>query len=124
MQSTQHTECDEISLYTDESASAEQIKTEVKKLLSAFPDIDNNYIIVLIDRLIANKFTKQRVCDAISSIIDTCHYKRPMIAEIVSFDRKMKLFTYSEMVAKCSPNYTSENFGRIEINGQIRYYEK
>jgi len=124
MPSTQRTECNEISLYTDPPATTDQVKFEVKKLLSAFPDIDNNYIIVLIDRLLANRFTYQRVCDAISHVIDTCNYKRPMVAEIVSFDQKKKLYTYNEMCAKCSANYSSENFERIEMNGQVRYFEK
>jgi len=90
----------------------------------SFPDIDNDYLAVLTLRLIANGFTKDRLNDAIGSVIDACHYKRPMIAEIVSFDRKMKLYTYSEMVNKCTPQYTTENFERIEIDGKIRFIEK
>ncbi len=79
---------------------------------------------ILTLRLISNGFTKKRLNDAIGTIIDTCRFKRPMIAEIISYDKKLKLFTYSEMAAKCSQFYTSENFERIEVNGKFMYYEK
>ena len=124
MPSVQHTECDELSLYTDTPATPDQIKQELKKLVSAFPDIDNQYVIVLIDRMVANRFTRNRVFDAINNIIDNCHYKRPMIAEIVGFDKKVRLYTYSEMLSKCTPQYTTENFESIELDGKIRWFEK
>lgn len=115
----------EISLYTDEKATINQIKSEVRKLSAAFPDIDNDYVIVLFDRLLANGFTKQRVYDAISYVVDTCHYKRPMIAEIVSFDQKVKIYTHAEMCAKCYPGHASDDFFKmIELNGEKRWVEK
>jgi hypothetical protein len=115
----------EISVYSDELARPETVKPEVKKLLAAFPDVDNDYLIVLIDRLIKNGFTRQRVTDAINHVIDNCHYKKPMIAEIVSFDKKTKLFTYEEICQKCTHGYSAfDRYERVEIDGRIRYFEK
>ena len=117
-------ELNEISVYTDPVATVDEVTGQLKILSMSFPDIDNDFLAVLTLRLIANGFTKDRLNDAIGAVIDACHYKRPSIAEIVSFDRKMKLYTYNEMAAKCTQQYTSENFERIEINGQIRFFEK
>lgn len=105
-------------------ATQEEIKSEVRKLMAAFPDVTNDFLIVLIERMIENKFTKERVKDAISKTIDTNPYKRPSIADIISFDRKVKLYTYSEISAKCYPGYSAfDHFKKVEIDGRNRYVE-
>jgi hypothetical protein len=118
-------DCNELSVYTDEVATRTQLIGATKKLHAAFPEITNDFIILLIERLIDNKFTKQRVTDAINHIIDTSPYKHPAIADIISFDRKIKLYTYAEVAIRCSPNHSVfDNFERIEINGKKRYIKK
>lgn len=114
----------EISLYTDEIPTSSEIATQVVKLKHCFPDVDEGFVIMLIDRISANRFTKQRLHDAIAHVVDTCHYQRPMIAEIVSFDRKVKTYTYTEMTAMCNQVRTSENFEMIELNGKKRWVER
>lgn len=115
----------EISLYTGESAKKEDIVSEVKKLTAAFPDITNDYIAMLVDRLKVNGFTKQRTIDAIGYTIDTCIYPVPKIAEIISFDRKVKTYSYTEMTAMCNQYRTSENFEMVDLNGPTkRWIEK
>lgn len=123
MPSTKHTECNEISLYTDQLATKQDAAIEVRKLASAFPTVDSNFVIVLIERLVANKFTKQRLIDAIGSVLDNCQYP-PKISDIISFDRKVKVYTYSEMIAVCNQYRTTEDFQMIEINGKKRWIEK
>jgi hypothetical protein len=114
----------ELSVYAGKTAEKQEIKEEVKKLLAVFPEVTNDFLIILIDRLTDNKFTKDRVKDAISHVIDTCPYKRPSIADIISFDRKVKTYSYSEMVALCTPYRTTENFEMVEISGVRRWIEK
>jgi hypothetical protein len=121
---TQSSTSNEISLYQDELATASDLKSELVKLTVTFPEIDNNYIIILADRIKEHKFTKQRLHDAIAHVVDTCHYKRPMIAEIVSFDRKIKTYSYLEMTAMCNPHRTSDNFELIVVDGRKRWIEK
>jgi len=116
--------CNEISVYSGETVSKEQVKREIKNLMAAFPDVTSDFIILLTDRLIDNKFTAERVKDAINHIIDTSPYKRPAIAEIISFDRKMKVFTFEEIQAKCRWDFKAfEHYEQIEINGKKRYIE-
>lgn len=125
MQSTMQRGCNEISIYAGELATKEQIKSEVKKLIAAFPEVTSDFIILLAERISDNKFTAQRVKDAINHIIDNSPYKRPAIADIISFDRKVKLFTHSEIQAKCAPGYPAfEYYERVVINGKVKYIEK
>ena len=116
----------EISVYHGEKATEKDIKSECRKLLAAFPEATNDYLIVLIERLADNGFTAQRVKDAINNVIDSCPYKKPSISEIISFDKKVKLYTYNEIQAKgfqgCKDAF--ENYERVNINGQWRYIEK
>ena len=115
----------EISIYTGDVATGEQVRTEAKKLIAAFPDVTNDFIILLSDRLADNKFTAQRIKDAINFTIDTCKYKRPSIADIVSFDRKIDVFTYEEIQNKCAPGYPAfEYYEKINLNGKARWIAK
>lgn len=115
----------EISIYSGPVATQVEIKSEVKKLMAAFPQVSNDFLIVLVERMIDKKFTKERVKEAINHVIDTNPYQRPSIADIISFDRKIKVYTYSEISAKCYPGYSAfDHFEKIDIEGRKRYIEK
>ena len=117
--------CNELSAYTDNEATRDEVKTELKKLIAAFPVLTSDFIVLLIDRITSNKFTHARVTDAINHIIDTCQYKQPSIAEIISYDKKIKVYTYNEIQAMCSPGYMAfEKYKRITINGHPRWIIK
>ena len=58
---TQHSQGCEISLYKGDTASGEEIKIGLTKLSVTFPDIDNNYIIVLADRLKAQETAQDEI---------------------------------------------------------------
>lgn len=125
MLSTTQRGCSEMSVYSGEIASKDHVFNEAQKLIAAFPEVTKDFIILLTDRLTDNGFTPQRVKDAFNHVIDTNPYKRPSIADIISFDRKVKLFTYSEIEAKCAPGYSAfENYERVKIDGKIRFIEK
>ena len=93
--------------------------------MAAFPEVTSDFLIVLMDRLIDNGFTKERVRDAINKTIDTNPYRRPSIADIISYDRKVKTYGYNEIRDKCLPGYSAfDHFEEIQINGQKRFLEK
>jgi hypothetical protein len=115
----------EISIYDGATATGVEMESEVQKLMAAFPEVTNDFLIILIDRLIDNGFTKERVQDAISKTIDTNPYRRPSIADIISYDKKVKLYTYSEVEKKCLPGYSAfQYYERVEIEGKQRFIEK
>ena len=68
----------------------------MRKLQSAFPKQSKEFFNVLAERLIANGFTDQRLTEAVNNVIDNFQYKELNISDIVSFDKKIKLYTYQE----------------------------
>lgn len=49
-----------------------------------------------------SNFTDERLRDAVKHVICTCPYPTPTIANFISFDKKIKLNTYDEMLKKAS----------------------
>lgn len=72
------------------------IAKNMRKLQSAFPKQSKEFFNVLAERLIANGFTDERLADAVNNVIDTFQYKELNISDIVKFDKKIRLYTYSE----------------------------
>lgn len=89
----------EISIYNGEPAGPREIAQELSKLKYAFPAMETNFISILSERLVANGFTEQRIKDAVANVIDNFTYKSPNIADVIKFDRKVKLYTYHEVSA-------------------------
>jgi aspartyl/asparaginyl-tRNA synthetase len=72
------------------------VARSMRKLQSAFPKQSKEFFNVLAERLIANGFTDQRLTDAVNNLIDNFKFKELNIADIVKFDKKMKLYNYKE----------------------------
>ena len=89
----------EISIYTGQPAGPREIAQELTKLKYAFPAMETAFISILSERLVANGFTEQRIKDAVANVIDNFTYKSPNIADIIKFDKKVKLYTYHEVSA-------------------------
>lgn len=88
------------SIYKDEIASPSEIKNAVAMLSAAFP-MDNKeeqarFYALLTSRIAANNFTSKRLADAIGNLIDNHPYKTIKIADVISYDKKIKLYSYNE----------------------------
>lgn len=84
----------------------------------AFPKMGNEFFNLLSERVRANKFTTKRLSDAINHLIDNFNYKELNIADIVKFDKKVKLYSYNDvckMVSKGEASFT--DFVIKEIDG-------
>ena len=88
----------EISVYTDNYIDGTALKKELSRLQAAFPEITDDFIIILTERVLKNKFTEKRLHDAINNVIDNFKYKTPNIAEIISFDKRVKLYSYTDIL--------------------------
>ena len=114
---SQSKECS-ISLYGGEPAGAKEIAVSISRLMVAFPKMENEFFNLLSERVRANKFTTKRLNDAINHLIDNFNYKELNIADIVKFDRKVKLYSYNDvckMVSKGEASFT--DFAIKEIDG-------
>jgi hypothetical protein len=72
------------------------IAVAIKKLTLAFPRMESDFCNLLSERLIANGFTQERLRNAVDHVIDNFLYKELNIADIILYDRRVKLYTGRE----------------------------
>jgi hypothetical protein len=98
-----------ISTYKGELTTRNVVKG-IKRIKEAFPTMPPGFYDVLSERIKANGFTDERFQDAISHVIDNCHYPTPTIAQFISFDKKVKMFTYGQMLKMFDESGMSPEF--------------
>ena len=87
----------EVSIYNDAPLEPKVFLNNVLIIKKAFPNLPTDFFDILDDRVKANGFSNQRLMDAVAHVIDTCPYPLPAIAEFISFDKKVKAYTYNEI---------------------------
>lgn len=87
----------EISIYNDK-LTPECVGENTVKLKQSFPALPNGFYDVFYERLKANNYTDKRLNDAIGHVIDNCIYPTPTIAQFISFDKRMKLYSYEDVL--------------------------
>ena len=85
-----------ISVFRGETATKQELSEILQSFSSVFPTYTKEKMAMLVNMLYDEWFTRDRLVEAIKHVIRTCKYKEPTIADIVSFDRCVKLYTYSE----------------------------
>lgn len=78
-------------------------------------------VLIMMQRIAEKKMTAQQITDAVNNLIDNFKYQVPTIADVVSFDRKVKLYTHQEIVDLIPKGYEFSMFEKITINGQVRW---
>lgn len=102
------------------------VAKNMRKLQSAFPKQGKEFFNVLAERLIANGFTDERFADAVNHVIDTFQYKELNISDIVKFDKKVKLYNYSEactLVTRDGYEF-GRDLQRTEMDGRVYWILK
>jgi len=88
-----------ISVY-EGKLSTQIIIDNVKRIKKAFPALPEGFYDVLAERITDNTFTDDRLTDAVKNVIDTCIYPTPTIAQFISFDRRIEILKYEDMLRK------------------------
>lgn len=88
-----------ISVY-EGNLTTENWIDNVKRMKKAFPALPEGFYDVLAERVTEHTFTDERMSDAVKNVIDTCIYPQPTIAQFISFDRRIKILTYEDMLRK------------------------
>lgn len=103
-----------ISKYSGE-ISREMISKCSAKIKAAFPNLPIEFFEIFSDRVIDNGFSNEKLNDAVNHVIDNCVYPNPTIAQFLSYDAKIRLYTYQEMAVKVN-----------DANGEDiwKYYDK
>ena len=79
---------------------------------------------ILTERIIANNFTKERIKQAVEYVIDNFQYKELNVADIIRFDRRIKLYTGGEYVLMQVKGAKSTEFEKRIINGTVYFVKK
>jgi len=106
----------EISAYKDD-LTLMGIKMNCAKILVAFSGVDQSFTILLTESLKRNKFTDERLTDAVNFVIDNCKYPKPSISDFIQFDKKVKLYTHNEVINILYSDF--ENYKAVEIEGKL-----
>jgi hypothetical protein len=107
-----------ISVYTDK-LTPELLKSEMSRLKIYFPKTKPDFFIGLVDRLRANNFTDARLKAAVDHLIDNYTYPEIMAANVISYDSRVKLYTYEQICDLVSQYGASvwENYKAIKMPG-------
>lgn len=94
------------------------------KLKKAFPQLPSGFYEILSDRLEENNFTDNRLKDAINNMIDNFTYPIPTVANIISFDKRVKIYSYLDIIEMVNQYGTSVwyQYKPVRKIGNIRYF--
>lgn len=84
----------EVTTYKDAPATTKDMAAAVAKLTMSYPQVKEEFYGVLCSRWKEERWSAQRIKDAIENLIDTCKYPTFSIGQIMSYDRPMKLYTH------------------------------
>lgn len=114
-----------LSLYEGE-ITGPVISQNMAKIKGAFPTLPREFFTLLSNRIKENGFCDERLNDAVCHVIDNCIYPQPTIAQFISFDKKIRLFNYNEMLEKVNEFGSSawDMHDKKRINGIVYWYLK
>lgn len=87
--------CYSLSVYNSAPATMEEIRQMLYWLNAAF-EMSERKVMLMAEAAYNEYFTPQRLKDAVNYVIKNFKYKEPTIADIVSYDECLRLYTYSE----------------------------
>lgn len=114
-----------LSIYTG-NLTLEVFMIQADRLRKVFKNIDKDWFEVLKERLKANKFTDERLKDAVDNLFDKFKYGHtPNIAEIIDFDRTIELTSHKQICDLLRDDKEAfKNYTVVEIEGKPRYILK
>jgi hypothetical protein len=108
----------EISIYQGELTPIHVLK-EIARTKISFPSLPDSFFDILRDRIEDNNFTDQRLTDAVNNVIDNCVYPIPTIANFITFDRRIKLYTYSQY-CKLADEGDGKNYLPVKVGNNTK----
>jgi hypothetical protein len=112
-----------LSVYND-NLDPKNAACEVSRLKLAFPALEVGFFDVLLERIKENGFTDKRLRDAVNNLVDNFVYPTPTIANIISFDKRVKLYSYTQMLDMVMSYGVSawKEYKAIKLIGSCRFY--
>lgn len=114
----------ELSVYRGELTQKE-LARNAAKVKAAFPALPPEFFQILIERFKAKGFCDTRLVDAVNNVIDNCQYPTPTLANFLSYDKNVKLYTYQQFISLVTEHKASfETYTKVKCGGIILYVSK
>ena len=117
---------DSISIYKGKLTEQEVTK-QLAKVMMIFPKFPETMLIELKESFADNNFNDERMIAAVKHVRDTYQGwdKLPNIANFVSFDYRVKIYTYSELCDLVGKHLMKwDDTQRIKLKGEVYYIAK
>ena len=111
-------------MYRGELTQEVVVKTAAR-IKAAFPSLSPEFYAVFIERVKDKGFSDSRLRDAVNYVIDNCFYPTPSIANFLSFDSRVKVISYQELMNIVGEQKDSwNNYSKIKIGGKLYFIKK
>jgi hypothetical protein len=110
-----------LSLYTDEPFCPKACFKELATLTELY-GISKEYVCILVEALNNNHFTNLRFKDSVRNVVETFKFQKPTIADFVSYDDFIRLYSWHEknkLVQNGAPN---DDFFLVGLLANIAHY--
>jgi len=114
----------ELSLYDDNLPEKKNFETAANRLSIAFPKMTKEFFLLLTEFVIKDGFTVKRLEDAVNHVISNFQYKELNISDIIKFDKRIKLYSYNEVVIMVQKNAEFEDFEHRKIDGKTYWVKR
>lgn len=110
-----------ITVYTGE-LTQQNVVNNVARIKACFPQLTPEFYKILIERLKDKGFSDQRLTDSVNYLIDNFQYPTPTLANILSFDKRVKILDYNQVCTLIGKQEASfSDFSKIHINEKMFY---
>lgn len=92
-----------MSIYKGELTN-EVIAASAMKIKAAFPALPIPFYDVFADRIKENNFCDEKLKASTNHVIDNCIYPSPTVAQFLSYDKRIKLYSYDDMLKMAETN--------------------
>ena len=121
----------EVTTYKGTPATNAELQTQIEKLRRNYTMMDADFFAILTNELIKVQWPAKRVADAVTSVMRTKSGGFLSVADILSYDKPMKLYNYSGYCwlihnhrAKDDADKEKSDFGMIKVDGKVFWYLK
>ncbi|MGB9697727.1 MAG: hypothetical protein GYA16_15575 [Spirochaetes bacterium] len=111
-----------LSVYGGNVVTKQVLIMELLRLKKAFPAITNDFVDILAEMVIRERFTEQRLHDAIDHLIKTYEYQHPTVASVLKYDKRVQFHSYADMCDMVD-KYGSgvwEIYQKVRLQGQSK----
>jgi hypothetical protein len=106
-----------LSVYTGQLTLRTVLEQNLE-IAKAFPQLPEGFYETLNRRIKEKKFTDIRLRDAVNHVIDTCQYPVPTVANFISYDKSVQIFTYTDLVKQLNEDKRAwDYYDQVKVPG-------